>query len=106
MTEKALTKEEIFQTFTPRKVTREPRPDRVGKEGVPPFVDFVEFRDQQGVLRYATPVVPSDGPEISEVSASPTLQEGPTTIVMDIGSDERRRGLDELEWEILHNIAS
>ena len=73
MTERALTKEGIFKTFKLQVARREPRPDRVGKEGVPPFIDFVEFRDKQGVLRYATPVAHYDGPKIFSSESSPHL---------------------------------
>jgi len=69
MTERALTKEQIFKTFQPQVVRREPRPDRVGKEGVPPFVDFVEFRDEQGRLRYAINKDYYEGPPVADGQA-------------------------------------
>jgi hypothetical protein len=65
MTERALTREQIFETFQPEIVRREPRQDRAGKEDVPPFVDFVEFRDKQGTLRYAINAAYYEGPLIS-----------------------------------------
>jgi hypothetical protein len=65
MTERALTKEEIIQTFWPPKIVRrEPRPERVGEKGVPSFINFVEFRDEQGVLRYAMNAAHYEGPEM------------------------------------------
>ncbi|HUD04604.1 MAG TPA: hypothetical protein VMR59_01300 [Patescibacteria group bacterium] len=92
MTERALTKEGIFKTFKLQVARREPRPDRVGKEGVPPFIDFVEFRDKQGVLRYATPVAHYDGPKIFSSESSPQ----PRETLQSIQKREREQAVQDL----------
>ncbi|MGA2967993.1 MAG: hypothetical protein ABSD69_02395 [Candidatus Levyibacteriota bacterium] len=53
----ALTRDEILLTFPPKKEIWDPRPD--AKAGVLP-VEFMVSRDEQGVLRYATPVANPD----------------------------------------------
>jgi hypothetical protein len=62
--ERGLTREEIFQTLTPKRITCKPRPERVRVGAVP--VDFVTFRNGQGVLVYATPAAYYGGPEVNE----------------------------------------
>ena len=78
---KGLTKEDIFRTFEPQVVTRQPRPDRVGKKGAVP-VDFVEFRDKQGLLRYAINVDGYDGPKLpkSSFNSEPTARVIPVSV--------------------------
>lgn len=112
MTERALTKEQIINTFQPQVVRREPRPDRVGREGVPAFIDFVEFRDEQGRLRYATPADHYEGPQIglqSDSASSHVLLDAPRPledpdIIAAIEADARLK--TRQTFEALHPEAS
>jgi hypothetical protein len=66
----ALTREQILATFTPIRETWGPKKGREEETG---SVEFVVFRSEQGVLRYATPVAYYDGPEFGQAYTVPGL---------------------------------
>ena len=93
--EQALTREQIFETFTPTREWIKPREERVRQRLVSANpVEFVVFKDGQGVLRYATPAAYYDGPEFGQVSTAPELSpqvDGNSLLMLLIPEEARAR---------------